>query len=310
MKVVFMGTADFAVPSLAAILKEGYEVVGVVTAPDKKAGRGQKISQSPVKTFAVENELNLLQPTNLKSEEFQAELKSLEADLFAVVAFRMLPESVWGMPPKGTINLHSSLLPQYRGAAPINWAIINGDKETGVSTFFIEKEIDTGDVIYQASTEIDPNENAGSLHDRLMMIGADLMVKTLSSIEKDDMPRVKQNFSQELLPAPKIFKDDCIIDWNKDVEAIHNFVRGMSPYPVAWTYLGDKSLRITEAEKELADHNHPSGSIHFDSKKSLKVACKGGYLNIKHLQLQGKKRMDIASFRNGTQLEEGTVLGN
>jgi len=305
-----MGTADFAVPSLGAILKEGYEVVGVVTAPDKKAGRGQKISQSPVKAFAVENDLNLLQPTNLKSEEFQSELKSLEADLFVVVAFRMLPESVWGMSPKGTINLHSSLLPQYRGAAPINWAIINGDKETGVSTFFIEKEIDTGDVIYQASTEIDPNENAGSLHDRLMMIGADLMVKTLVSIEKGDMPRVKQNFSQELLPAPKIFKDDCIIDWNKDVEAIHNFVRGMSPYPVAWTYLGDKSLRITEAEKELADHNHPNGSIHFDSRKSLKVACKGGYLNIKHLQLQGKKRMDIASFRNGTQLEEGTVLGN
>ena len=303
-----MGTASFAVPSLDILHVNGHEIVGVVTVPDKKAGRGQKISQSPVKEYAVAKKLNVLQPTNLKSKAFVDQLKAIDAELFVVVAFRMLPEIVWSMPKRGTLNLHSSLLPQYRGAAPINWAIINGEKSSGVSTFFIEKEIDTGDIIYQAETEIGPNENAGSLHDRLMEIGAQLVLRTIESIDQGDSPRIKQDTSRTLKHAPKIFKEDCMIDWSKSIHEVHNFVRGLSPYPVAWSSFEDKSIRIIEAEKEIVEHAFDFGTIVCDDKKSMKIACNGGFLKVLELQLQGKKRMKTVDFRNGVHLNEGARL--
>lgn len=309
MKIVFMGTADFGLPTLDTLVKEGYEIAGVVTATDKKSGRGQKVSMSPIKEYALEKNLPLLQPSNLKAPEFLEELKAINADLFVVVAFRMLPESVWSLPSKGTLNLHSSLLPQYRGAAPINWAIINGETKSGVSTFFIEKEIDTGDIIYQAETPIDPNENAGSLHDRLMEIGAGLVSKTVKGIIEGNNPRIRQNHDQELKHAPKIFKDDCLVNWNQPLQKVHDFVRGMSPYPVAWSNLGEKSFRISQAKmSDLEFKGEMPGTLILEGKKNLLVACADGYLSLEQVQLQGKKRMAVADFRNGTQLEEGVML--
>ena len=320
MRVVFMGTPDFAVASLDAINKSKHEVVGVVTNIDKKSGRGQKVSVSAVKTYAVENELTLLQPEKFKNEDFLTELKALNADIFVVVAFRMLPEVVWAMPPKGTINLHGSILPNYRGAAPLNWAIINGDKETGVSTFFIEREIDTGEVIDIAKLPIGENTTAGELHDELMLVGATTLVGTLNKIESGEGNGIPQN---ELIkgdenPAPKIFKETCQIDWNKSAQEIHNLVRGLSPYPVAWSnftrnekqvvakVLETRISKKTEVidEIEVAVKQLAVGEIKTDNKTFLTVGCKEGSVTILSIQLPGKKRMDIKSFLNGVTLDE------
>ncbi|WP_395802765.1 methionyl-tRNA formyltransferase, partial [Daejeonella sp.] len=235
MKIVFMGTPDFAVASLNALLEAGFDVVGVITAPDKPSGRGQKINESAVKQFAQEKGLKILQPVKLKDPEFINELRSLQADLQVVVAFRMLPEMVWNMPPKGTINLHGSLLPQYRGAAPINWAIINGEKESGVTTFLLKQEIDTGDILFAESVKIEEQDSAGDLHDKLMTIGADLLVKTVKSIESGDYKEIPQDkmSEKELKSAPKIYKEDCLINWNQEVRTVQNHIRGLSPYPTA-----------------------------------------------------------------------------
>ncbi|MGB0887519.1 MAG: methionyl-tRNA formyltransferase [Vicingaceae bacterium] len=309
LRIVYMGTPDFAVDSLKILVENNYNIVGVITAPDKPAGRGQKIMQSAVKKYADANALKTLQPTNLKSEDFLAELKALNANLQIVVAFRMLPEAVWNMPEMGTFNLHASLLPQYRGAAPINWAIINGEKETGVSTFFLQHKIDTGDIIAQEKTPIGENETAGELHDKLMNIGSSLVLKTVKDIESENInsqpqSRYLSGENQELKEAFKIFKPFCKIDWSKPMDEIHNHVRGLSPYPTAWTEFKHKetqeliSCKIFRTEKIIEDHNYSSGEI-ITSKKELKIAVNGGFLNIKELQLAGKKRMDVVSLLNG-----------
>lgn len=311
MKIVFMGTPDFAVRSLSILVDNGYEVAGVITAPDRPAGRGQEIRKSPVKAYAEEQGLNVLQPTNLKDESFIAELKSLQPDLQVVVAFRMLPEVVWQIPTKGTFNLHASLLPQYRGAAPINWAIINGEEETGVTTFFIDKEIDTGKVIFQQRVPISNNDNAGILHDRLMETGAKLVLKTVQSIDKGEYQTTPQSemSEAELKPAPKIFKDDCRIDWNKSVDAVYNFIRGMSPYPAAFTTLispegKEYILKVYNTTKELDENGQTPGSIESDNKNYLKVATPDGYISINELQLAGKKRMKTDEFLRGFNVLE------
>ncbi|NOU59347.1 methionyl-tRNA formyltransferase [Marinifilum sp. JC070] len=304
-----MGTPDFAVAPLDALLTAGVNVVGVITNPDKPAGRGQKIQEAAVKKYAVEKGLKILQPEKFRNEDFLAELKSLEADLQVVVAFKMLPEVVWNMPKYGTLNLHASLLPQYRGAAPINWSIINGDKETGVSTFLLKHEIDTGNIIFQEKTEIGENDNAEVIHDKLMNIGAGLVVKTVKAIEAGDYPQIPQESiaAEELKSAPKIFKDDCKIDWSKNIDSIHNLIRGLSPYPAAWTELcpieeGKKiGLKVFATEKIVEDHNHQIGSLHTDGKSHLKVAVEGGYLAITMLQQAGKKRMKVEDFLRGFQ---------
>jgi methionyl-tRNA formyltransferase len=311
-KIVFMGTPDFAVTILNQLLTEEFNVVGVITAPDKPAGRGQQIAQSAVKKFASEKDLNILQPTNLKDEAFQNELKSLEADLFVVVAFRMLPESVWAMPPKGTINLHASVLPNYRGAAPINWAVINGDKETGVTTFFIEKEIDTGKIIEREIVQIDENETAGELHDRLMQLGAKLTCQTVQKIinnEAKGIPQIELS-EGELKSAPKIFKPDCQINWNQEVQTIHNFCRGLSPYPTAWTNFNNgektKSFKIFKCYKTLI----PSEGITNlrADKEGILVPCSDYFLRVTELQPEGKRRMDFKSFLAGHQIEEFSII--
>lgn len=301
-----MGTPDFAVKSLEILVENGYNVVGVITAPDRPAGRGQEIRKSPVKVYAESKGLKVLQPTNLKDEGFINELKSLEPDLQVVVAFRMLPEMVWQLPGKGTFNLHASLLPQYRGAAPINWAIINGETETGVTTFFIDKEIDTGNVIFQERVPISNNDNAGILHDRLMEVGAKLVLKTVEAINTDQIKtRPQSDFKEsELKPAPKIFKEDCRIDWNKDTDAIYNFIRGLSPYPCSFTALispenKELGLKIYNATKELDDHNKKPGSIDTDGKNYFRIATSDGYISVNFLQLAGKKRMKTDELLRG-----------
>lgn len=300
-----MGTPDFAVATLQRLLEAGFEVVAVVTAPDKPVGRGQKLSESPVKKFAAEKGIDVLQPEKLKNKEFVEKLSSYHADLQVVVAFRMLPEVVWAMPPKGTINLHGSLLPQYRGAAPINWAVINGETETGVTTFFIEKEIDTGHTIFSEKIPIGPNETAGDVHDKMMWIGADLMVKTCEAIERGVYSSTPQDFSTDLKPAPKIFKETCKIGWNQSVATIHNFVRGMSPFPAAWTMLGDKQLKVFEIEKvdeNILPLTRIEGfdfELFTDHKKILGIKCADGMAGIKSLQLEGKKRMSTEEFLRG-----------
>ncbi|MCG8687423.1 MAG: methionyl-tRNA formyltransferase, partial [Desulfobacterales bacterium] len=294
-----MGTPDFAVASLDRIKNAGIEIAGVITAPDKPAGRGKKIHFSAVKTYALENNLpNLMQPTNLKDESFTQELKSLQADLFVVVAFRMLPESVWAMPPKGTINLHASLLPQYRGAAPINWAVINGETKTGASTFFIEKEIDTGKIIDQVKIDISEFDTAGTVHDKLMNCGADLLVKTILSIEKGEAKAMNQNditLTSELKTAPKLFKDTCKIDWTKNSIEIHNLIRGLSPYPAAWTNISvhgnPTTAKIFESDYEISSSNEEPGTVISDNNKVLKIATGDGYILVKEIQIAGKKRM-------------------
>lgn len=300
MKIVFMGTPDFAVASLKALLNAGENVVAVVTAPDKPAGRGQKMQSSAVKTFAEAHNIPVLQPLKLRDPKFLNELKSFAADLQVVVAFRMLPEVVWDMPPKGTINLHASLLPQYRGAAPINHAIINGEKITGVSTFFLTHDIDTGNIIFREEVDILPQDTAGDLHDRLMKTGAQLLVKTVKAIEEGNYQETPQNLEDtSLKQAPKIFKEDCNIDWNQSTQKINDLIRGLSPYPTAYTTLHDKVLKIFKATPEIADVSEIPGSIISDEKTFIKFACTDGYIRIEDLQIQGKKRMKTEDFLRG-----------
>ena len=301
-KIVFMGTPDFAVESLKALLQAGYNVVGVVTAPDKPAGRGQKLSESAVKQYAQEQGLPILQPLKLKDPEFIAQLSALKPDLQVVVAFRMLPETVWNLPPKGTVNVHGSLLPKYRGAAPINWAILNGEKETGVSTFKLQHEIDTGDILLQEKMPIGPNETAGELHDRMKVEGAQLLVKTLRELASGTLKASPQQLNSDTKHAPKLFKGDCEIDWNKAAEQIHNQIRGLSPYPTAFTVLGDKTLKIFSAEIEPGKPEIPAGTFSSDHKSYLKFAATDGYLSLKEMQLEGKKKMGIEEFLRGIRL--------
>jgi methionyl-tRNA formyltransferase len=302
MKIVFMGTPDFAVASLSALQQAGLSIVGVVTAADKPAGRGQKLNESAVKKYAVENGLRVLQPLKLKDPAFIDELKSLEADLFVVVAFRMLPEIVWQMPSKGTINLHGSLLPQYRGAAPINHVIINGEQETGVTTFFLKQEIDTGDIIFTDSVAITDTETAGTLHNKLMVVGANLLVKTVKAIEADDYNEVPQPESDELKSAPKIFKDYCKIDWNQPNQTVYNHIRGLSPYPTAFTTLNDKNFKIFNAEPEDKEPGISTGAFLTDGKTYLKFATKDGFIKVTDVQFEGKKRMLIDELLRGMRL--------
>ncbi len=305
MRIIFMGTPDFAVATLQSLVENGFEVVAAITAPDKPVGRGQKMSESPVKKYALSRGIPVLQPEKLKNKVFLEELATYKADLQVVVAFRMLPEAVWAMPKMGTINLHGSLLPQYRGAAPINWAVINGEIMTGVTTFFIEKEIDTGNIIFSENIEIKATDTAGDLHDRMMWIGGDLMVKTVKAIESGVYPSVKQDFSQELKPAPKIFKETCKIDWQLDAKAIYDFVRGLSPYPAAWTTLDGKVLKIFETEivneelPELDNLVFEDFTLKTDNKKHLLIQTPDSFLAIKSLQLEGKKRMTTEEFLRG-----------
>lgn len=300
MKIVFMGTPDFAVASLEALLNAGENIVAVITAPDKPAGRGQKIHSSAVKTFALEHHIPVLQPQKLKDPLFLNELKALDADLQVVVAFRMLPEVVWNMPPKGTINLHASLLPQYRGAAPINHAIINGEKVTGVSTFFLTHDIDTGNIIFREEVAILPEDTAGDLHDKLMQVGAQVLTKTVKALEQGIFKETAQpQDSKDLNQAPKIFKEDCIIDWNQPTQKVNDFIRGLSPYPTAYTTLHDKVLKVFKASPEVSEVNEAPGSIISDERTFIKFACTDGYIKIEDLQLQGKKRMKTEDFLRG-----------
>jgi len=305
LRVVFMGTPEFAVASLDALVKAGINVVGVITAPDKPAGRGMKLQQSAVKKYAEEKGLKVLQPEKLKNPQFLEELKSLNSDLQIVVAFRMLPEVVWNMPRLGTVNVHASLLPQYRGAAPINWAIINGEKETGITTFKLKHEIDTGDILLQEKTAIGENETAGELHDRLKEIGAGLLVRTISGLASGTLNKMPQSAlaeDAEIKHAPKIFTETCKIDWNKPVAEVHNLVRGLSPYPGAFTYLDDKLLKIFRVEKEITTPGEAAGKVSSDNKTYLKFACTDGYISVKELQLEGKKRMLVDDFLRGHKL--------
>jgi methionyl-tRNA formyltransferase len=304
MRIVFMGTPEFAVASLEALIASGADIVGVVTAPDKPAGRGQKISQSAAKQYAVANHLKVLQPEKLKSPEFLEELKALQPDLQVVVAFRMLPEVVWAMPPKGTINLHASLLPHYRGAAPINWVLMNGEKESGVTTFLLQQDIDTGNILFTEKVTLTGDETAGELHDRLMNKGAGLLVKTVKAIESGRYQQHPQDSFgvTETKHAPKIFKDDCKIDFNQPVETVYNMIRGLSPVPTAFTYLNDKTLKIFRALKEETEPAIQPGGFLTDSKTFLKFACKDGFISVTDLQLEGKKRLGIEEFLRGAGL--------
>lgn len=305
MRLVFMGTPDFAVASLNALVEAGFDVVGVVTAADKPAGRGQKLQESAVKQYAVAKGLKVLQPLKLKDPEFIDELKALQADLQVVVAFRMLPEVVWDMPSKGTINLHGSLLPQYRGAAPINHAIINGEKESGVTTFFLKHEIDTGDVIFSERVTIGEEETAGELHDQLMNVGAGLLVKTVKAIEEGSYKEQPQPQHEELKHAPKIFKENCQIDWNQPARTIYNMIRGLSPYPTAFTRLNDKTLKVFRAELEEKETGISAGGFLSDGKTFLKFAAKDGFIKLTDLQYEGKKRMSTEEFLRGYRIESG-----
>lgn len=297
-----MGTPDFAVASLDALVQANFDVVAVVTAPDKPAGRGQKLNESAVKKYAVEKGIPVLQPEKLKNPEFIEELRSYQADLQVVVAFRMLPEIVWNMPAKGTINLHGSLLPQYRGAAPINHAIINGEKESGVTTFFLKQEIDTGDIILSDSVPIANDETAGELHDKLMVVGANLLVKTLRAIEANNIIEQPQPQNADLKHAPKIFKEDCKIDWNNQAQTIHNLIRGLSPYPTAFTLLNEKNLKVFKAEIEDKEPGIVAGGFLTDGKTYLKFAAKDGFIKLLDIQYEGKKRMLIEDFLRGMRL--------
>ena len=314
LRIVYMGTPEFAVESLRRLVEGGYNVVGVVTMPDKPMGRhGSVLQASPVKQYAESKGLKVLQPVRLKDEGFVEELRSLRADLQIVVAFRMLPEVVWSMPPLGTFNLHASLLPQYRGAAPINWAVINGDTETGITTFFLQHEIDTGQIIQQVRVPIADMDNVGIVHDKLMMLGGQLVVETVDNILSGTVKAIPQEQfmkeNEELRPAPKIFKDTCRMDWSKPLKQVYDFVRGLSPYPAAWTELVQPDghrlvLKIYEAVKVPAMHALPHGSVHTDGKTFFHVAVEGGYLSLLTLQLAGKKRMGVADFLRGYRLAD------
>jgi len=301
-----MGTPDFAVASLKALLGAGENVVAVITAPDKPAGRGQKLNKSAVKVFAEANNMPVLQPEKLRDPQFIEDLRSYNADLQVVVAFRMLPEIVWNMPPLGTINVHASLLPQYRGAAPINHAVINGEKETGVTTFLLQHQIDTGNILLATKVEIADTDNAGIVHDKLMHAGAETLIKTVNGLRnKTITPIPQEDLNQEdLKHAPKIFKEDCLIDWENSTEKIYNQIRGLSPYPAAFTFLNDKVLKIFETKKEIVEHNNQPGTFQSDGKTYLKFATKDGYLHLSTIQIEGKKRMEINEFLKGYRFEK------
>ena len=311
LKVVFFGTPDFARASLEAIHTSAHEVVGVVTVADKASGRGQKVHQSPVKTYAVEHDLPLFQPEKLRDEEFLSQIQSLNADIFVVVAFRMMPKVLFSMPRLGTFNLHASLLPDYRGAAPINYAVINGETKSGVTTFFINEKIDEGNILLQAETEISPEDNAGTLHDRLMEIGAKLVVETLDGLAEGKLTEIPQNQKENPKTAYKIFKEDTKIDWEKEVEVIHNFIRGMSPYPAAFTILEvggeQKILKIFKGKFQKIEHSKENGEIEI-SKNEFKIYAKNGVYFPEELQLEGKKRMNLKDFLNGFHSFDGLKL--
>ena len=300
--IIFMGTPEFAVTSLKTLLDKGYNVKAVVTTPDKPAGRGKNIQFSDVKKFALEHNLPILQPEKLKSPEFLAQLKEINADLFVVVAFRMLPKEVWAMPKRGTINLHAALLPDYRGAAPINHAIINGETETGITTFYIDEQIDTGKIIMQEKCPIEPVDNIGTLYDKLMYIGAEAVCKTVDIIAEGNVNAIEQDSirTEGLHPAPKITKEFCQINWNAKSVDIHNLIRGLSPYPAAWCYLKDEiTAKIFTSMYSIEKHNLEAGTFVSDNKSYLKVATQDGFVSILELQMQGKKRMAIKDFLNG-----------
>lgn len=299
MRIVFMGTPDFAVPALKILLDHGHEVVGVITATDKYGGRGGKqLIESAVKRFATSAGLPVLQPKNLKAPAFLDQLRAWRADLQIVVAFRMLPVVVWDMPPLGTVNLHGSVLPKYRGAAPINWAIINGEKETGVSTFFLQHAIDTGDLLFVEKVPIQPNDTAGTVHDKLMMTGATLILKTVNAIASGDYQTTPQDASL-VSKAPKIFHDTCAINWDQPTQYVYNFIRGLSPYPAAWTELEGKNLKIYEARPEVIEHDDRPGRMLTDQKTYLKFTTRDGLIDIQVLKLAGKRRMSVVDFLNG-----------
>ena len=308
LRIVFMGTPEFAVASLAKLIAEGYEIVAVVTAPDKPAGRGQKIQYSQVKQYAIEKSIPILQPEKLRDLQFVEQLKKYNADLFIVVAFRMLPELVWRIPRLGTINLHASLLPQYRGAAPINWAIINGETESGITTFLIEKDIDTGNILLNKKVPIEPDDNAGNLHDRLMLAGSDLLIKTIRGIEDKSIKPISQNellkSQTEIRPAPKLFKENCRINWDRDSLKIFNLIRGLSPFPAAWSIIQNKKdkkeivVKIFQSEL-LKNVSKEPGTIISDSRKFMNVATADTFISIKELQIEGKKRLTIEEFLRG-----------
>ncbi|HBS53134.1 MAG TPA: methionyl-tRNA formyltransferase [Flavobacterium sp.] len=304
LRIVFMGTPEFAVGILDTILQNNYEVVGVITAADKPAGRGQKIKYSAVKEYALAHNLHLLQPTNLKDESFLAELQALNANLQIVVAFRMLPKVVWDMPSLGTFNLHASLLPNYRGAAPINWAIINGETKTGVTTFFIDDKIDTGAMILNAETAIGTNESAGELHDRLMQLGSETVTQTLALLENGKVTTTIQEDNAEIKTAYKLNKENCKIDWHQPASEIHNLIRGLSPYPAAWCFISDKgeewNVKIYQSNIVLEAHTLAVGQL-VCTKKELKIAVRDGFIQIESLQFPGKKKMNTAEFLNGIQ---------
>jgi methionyl-tRNA formyltransferase len=311
LRIVYMGTPDFAVEPLRQLVENGYHIAGVVTMPDKPAGRGHKIQFSPVKEYALSRNLPILQPEKLKDESFLQELRKLNADLQIVVAFRMLPEVVWNMPPKGTFNLHASLLPQYRGAAPINWAIINGEKETGVTTFFLTHEIDTGMIIQQEKIPIEETDNAGTIHDKLMYLGASLVLDTVNAIlEGNISPKPQEelyNPQEKLKPAPKIFKDTCRIDFEQPAASVYNFIRGLSPYPVAWAEMETPDgtlipVKIYESEKIEKEHFFSPGTIQTDGKKIIDVAVANGFIRLKTIQMPGKKKLSVENFLRGFKI--------
>jgi methionyl-tRNA formyltransferase len=308
LRIVFMGTPEFAVASLDALVNAGCNIVGVITAPDKPAGSGLKLQESAVKKYAVEKNLKVLQPEKLKNPQFLNELKSLHADLQVVVAFRMLPEVVWNMPATGTINVHASLLPQYRGAAPINWAVINGEKDSGVTTFKLKHEIDTGDILLQEKIAIEENETAGELHDKLKELGAQVLVKTVQGLADGTLKEKPQseilNFkSGTVKHAPKIFTETCKIDWSKSVNEVHNLIRGLSPFPGAFTQLSDKLLKIYRSEKESKQPTICPGEFQTDGKTFFKFACSDGFIAVKELQLEGKKKMNLEDFLRGYKFQ-------
>lgn len=309
MKIIFLGTPDFAVATLDAMVQHQLNVVAVVTAPDKPAGRGMKLQQSAVKKYAVEHQIPVLQPEKLKNEEFLQTLKSYQADLQVVVAFRMLPEVVWNMPPLGTINVHASLLPNYRGAAPINWAIINGEAASGVTTFKLKHEIDTGDILLQEKVIITETDNAGILHDKLMTTGAQLLLKTIDELRNNTLKIIPQTsltsgIEQEksLKHAPKIFTETCKIDWSKSTIEVYNLIRGLSPYPAAFTTVNDKKMKLFEVEKIIASHSFEPGYIETDDKKYIRFYCADGYISVKKLQLEGKTQMLVEDFLRGNKI--------
>lgn len=311
LRIVFMGTPEFAVGSLEALHQSSHQVVGIVTAPDRPAGRGKKIQSSAVKLYAVQNQLEVFQPSNLKDKEFADQLKDLKADVFVVVAFRMLPKQIWSIPPMGTFNLHASLLPMYRGAAPIHWAVINGERETGVTTFFIDEKIDTGAILLQEKTTVSKTESTGSLYERLQQLGSQLVVKTINQLAEGTLTSKQQEDTKGLRKAPKLTKDNTCIDWKAHTSDIYNFIRGLSPYPGAWTTWKMKDtahfLKIYASEFKIESHSNKLGSVAIENKQ-LKVWTSDGYLLIKELQLSGKKKMSTQDLLNGFQIPEGSIL--